>query len=259
MGRLAPVQAAGPAPRTVELISTYDQLALLALLRSRYTHLPLSPTRVMSATLLNRLAERLIIELPWPDDRWVVRSKRQYTVGEEMLDWRYSWPAYDDLDALEQLLVEAIEAGSVHDEGPDGRLDLWADLAFAEVVSYARHRLEKSGLDPEWALDVEWLRREIGRHSLSRWRYAVWAAVRAGCSASATGRTASHTRAAIRHEYEKRLVIAANVPGFGNFVPEGSPRPYSILGRVLVEHALPIADAYWTVVPSKWTSETLGL
>ncbi|MBD8524427.1 hypothetical protein [Pseudomarimonas arenosa] len=215
-----------------------------------------APTLRLTAELLERLAIRGVIELPWPDKRWLTASQGKHTLPFELLDWRYCWAAYPEA-GLAELLEEQLKEHDWRVDCPESRFELWSELCFAEIENYAAYQLEKHQMDPEWAFDIEWMRRQVGRRSLARWKYIVWAGVRRGTQEKAkVGATNLSIRQAIRTEYIRRQDFVQGDSTFGAFVPN-QKRPFSVLCEILVLCVLPIGDSYWTVVPSDWAESMM--
>lgn len=258
MSKLLPIEKKSAAPRSIDELAPYDMAGLLALLYSQYLYRPFAPTLHLSVLVLERLAERQLIHLPWPDSRWLTKVAKKRTLSVELLDWKYTWSAYD-VGGLQTVLTEALSEHQWQVDLPESRLELWADLLHAEIISYAAHLLEQHQLDPEWSCDLEWIKREVGRLPLCRWKYIVWAGVRRGTQEKArTGSTAAQIRRTVSQEYQSRhQMLVRGDPGFGSFAPK-NPMPYSVLGQVLVDHVLPLHWDYWRAVPSDWAVQRLS-
>jgi hypothetical protein len=113
---------------------------------------PLSPHENFSQRILFALQALGVIEpelsLSNAED-WLT-AKDWIQIGPQTLAWRICWSPGDcrERSTMANVLLSGIEPS---EDVLDVLLDVWRDLALAEVVQYASWTLGKSGYNPKWA------------------------------------------------------------------------------------------------------------
>ena len=104
-----------------------------------------------------RFAQRILLALQalgyiepelspsWAED-WIVASD-WLTRGFENLSWRVLRPSGD----TQQVLSSWAEDHDIVEKALATWVDVWVDLALAEVAGYARSALAEAGFNPQWA------------------------------------------------------------------------------------------------------------
>ena len=113
---------------------------------------PLSPHESFSQRILFALQALGVIQpelSPSNAEDWLT-AKDWVELGPQTLAWRICWSPGDcrERNTMANALLSGIEPSEAI---LDALLDIWRDLALAEVVRYAGWELARSGYNPQWA------------------------------------------------------------------------------------------------------------
>lgn len=225
-------------------------MALWALLAAQIRRLPVAPTTRMALGILALLRQQGVIDVPWPEARWVCQPDAQVTPIEG-LQWRLAWTVYETpllCDALEDYF-ESIDAD---DTVEVVHLHLWVELGAAESERFFEQQLNKHHFPSGWAQDMTFVYGETAPGmTLAQWRYCAWAAVRHGASvAMQRGPNANGIRDAIYSELRRRSASVRRGAWPGCALVPFDPSPESALARCFVRHVTRLGALYWTERPS---------
>ncbi len=155
---------------------------------------PLSPHESFSQRILFALQALGVIEpelsLANADD-WLT-AKDWVELGPQTLAWRICWSPGDcrERSTMANTLLSGIEPS---EDALAVLLDVWRDLALAEVVQYANWELAKSGYNPKWAeTATSSLREALHIFSVSRVMHLTQLAMRSLASTHQRGGIASN-------------------------------------------------------------------
>ena len=113
---------------------------------------PLAPHESFSQRILFALQALGVIqpELSLSNAEDWLTAKDWFEMGPQTLAWRICWSTGDcrERHTMANALLSGIEPS---DDVLAALLDVWRDLALAEVVQYADWELAKSGYNPKWA------------------------------------------------------------------------------------------------------------
>jgi hypothetical protein len=239
------------APPTIDDLGVRGSLCLAALLHGQDGRLPIAATHRSTLAVLELLREFGIIEVPWPEPRWLVKPDALDTPMEG-LQWRYAWAAYPRAN-LPVALEDYLGCVPRDDYGLACRLQLWEELAVAEAESFFEQQLAKHRFDPGWARDLVFIHRQTtALLTIAQWRYCVWAAVRQG-GALAQQQHAPDLpliREAIFAEVRRRVGYVAGGQWERCALPPFQRLPRSALSRLFVTQlARPDLD-FWMTPPT---------
>ena len=172
-------------------------------------------------------------------------------LGIENLAWRIRWsPGYcrDRRRFAEELLADI--------EPSEGTLEalvqIWEDLALAEVAHYADWALAKSGYNPHWAiLAADRLREALKTFSVAQVMYFVHIALRSVATTHQQGGVASdrlgHVFADAIGSWSRRAIVE-------RWTVRGMVRPaefqMSAIASLFAGHVTRLHDEYLTIPPS---------
>lgn len=154
---------------------------------------PLSPHENFSQRILFALQALGVIEpelsLSNAED-WLT-AKDWVDIGPQTLAWRICWSPGDcrERSTMANALLSGIEPS---ESVLKALLDVWQDLALAEVVQYAAWALAKSGYNPKWAeTATSSLREALGVFSVAQVMHLVQLAMRSLATTHQRGGVAS--------------------------------------------------------------------
>lgn len=154
---------------------------------------PLSPHESFSQRMLFALQALGVIqpELSLSNAEDWLTAKDWFEMGPQTLAWRICWSPGDcrERNTMANALLSGIEPS---DDVLRALLDVWRDLALAEVVQYADWELAKSGYNPKWAeAATSSLREALHIFSISQVMHLTQLAMRSLASTHQRGGIAS--------------------------------------------------------------------
>ena len=229
-------------------------LYLASLLLAQAERLPLAPTLRGSLAVLDLLRHQGVIAVPWPEASWGLGAEADETPIEH-LHWRPCWSGQDRAALLHELEAY-LRSISVDEATASLRLELWNELVLAEAEHYFAQLLFKNRFDVAWTTDLAFVVRQT-QPGLSRaqWRYCCWAAVRHGAATAhkhnADADDLSELREVVAAQLRRRADHLARGRWSGCTFPPDSLLPKSALGRVYTTQLAPLAEAFWSAVPTR--------
>ena len=172
-------------------------------------------------------------------------------LGIETLAWRICWSPGDCRDR--RRFAEALLADIEPTESAlESLVQIWEDLALAEVAHYADWALAKSGYNPHWALfAIERLREALRSFSVGQVMYFVHIALRSVATTHQQGGVASdrlgYVFADAIGSFSRRAIIEHwTVRGMAR----PSELPMSAIASLFAEEVTHLHDEYLTIPPS---------
>jgi hypothetical protein len=243
-------------PAACDLVPYAQSLGLVrlaawyALELSTSSEAPFSTGTALSHSLLGRLEDAGTIRVSQRPEPGIRRSLY------EPLAWFYptDWGSPHDLQVkLHSTLIDL----AARPDALDAKLELWDELAHAEIETYLTHLLRRHTLEPAGArLIMHVMADEWANHSLARKRYLAWYGARGAAAAFLrTGMNQEAARKAMIEEMRRRArwltsrsTSSALARDEYRFVPDPNwKRP--VLLDVFLGMLLPEGTSYWSDVP----------
>lgn len=238
-------------PRSVAF-SLLDLIAAVALLRATKESAPLSPSSQLTSTLVHRLERLGLIEVVGAAQLQSTRAVERALYDPIIFMW-FAGSACDEFSetGLRRQIRAYMREPTVHEDVAS----VWRELGTAEIHNYLEFQLRKHALPTHWAhsamaLTEQWL----GRLSISKLRYVVWASIRAAASTYlCTNYDLDATRGHLENSLRQRPVWLSSRSGPGeDFLPSPQQKTSLTLASFLRD-VLPIGSAYWTALPNTVT------
>ncbi|WP_448243894.1 hypothetical protein [Pseudoxanthomonas mexicana] len=173
------IQTSSPSPpASVEALGLRGGLFLAALLHAQQQRIPVAPTHAAALQVMDALQAQMLIQVPWPSDRWTIRPDAQDTPIEG-LQWAFTWTTHDPTHLL-MAVEEQLQDWAGDAEFAVQRRALWDELARWESELFLEQQLLKHRFDARWARDIGFVFASAPGLPIARWRYCCWAAVRQG-------------------------------------------------------------------------------